>query len=153
MNWDRTESVETFSINFPGIQKEYNALRLPITAISRKQIGTNTWHDILEIIKWSLVQCFLGSFPHVRHDDTAWRKTDKRRAKVAGMSLAIEAVLVEVRGDWKFFGETFGFPKHNTLAGCCWKCECTPDEVPSQVHVRTYIEEETCISCKYICIV
>ena len=41
VNWDRTESVETFSINFQGIQKEYNALRLPITAISRKQIGTN----------------------------------------------------------------------------------------------------------------
>ena len=94
---------------------------------------------------------FLGSFPHVRHDDTAWRKTDKRRAKLAGKSMAIQAVLVEVRGDWKFFDETFGFPKHNTLAGCCWKCECTPNEVPSQVHVGTYIEEETCISCKYIC--
>ena len=40
-----------------------------------------------------------------------------------------QSVLVEVRGDWKFFGETFGFPKHNTKKGCCWLCECTPAQV------------------------
>ena len=129
VNYDRTESVETFSLNVPGIKEPYHTLRLPITAISRKQIGPNSWDDILEVVRWSLTSCFLGLHPHTRHDDTAWRKTDKARAKQAGKSLGTKSVLVEVRGDWKFFGETFGFPKHNTKKGCCWLCECTPAQV------------------------
>ena len=129
VNYDRTESVETFSLNVPGIKEPYHTLRLPITAISRKQIGPNSWDDILEVVRWSLTSCFLGLHPHTRHDDTAWRKTDKARAKQAGTSLGTKSVLVEVRGDWKFFGETFGFPKHNTKKGCCWLCECTPAQV------------------------
>ena len=35
-NWDRTESVETFTLNLPG-NGEYKLLRLPLTAVSRKQ--------------------------------------------------------------------------------------------------------------------
>ena len=129
VNYDRTESVETFSLNVPGIKEPYHTLRLPITAISRKQIGPNSWDDILEVVRWSLTSCFLGLHPHTRHADTAWRRTDKARAKQAGKYLGTKSVLVEVRGDWKFFGETFGFPKHNTKKGCCWLCECTPAQV------------------------
>ena len=127
-NYDRTESVETFSLNLLGVSEPYHTLRLPITAISRKQIGTNTWTDIMEIVSWSLQWCFLGTVPHARHDNTAWRKTDLWRSKQCGKSLGAKSVLVEVRGDWIFFGETFGFPKHNTSRGCCWMCECTPQE-------------------------
>ena len=83
INYDRTESVETFSLNVPGIKEPYHTLRLPITAISRKQIGPNSWDDILEVVRWSLTSCFLGLHPHTRHDDTAWRKTDTARAKQA----------------------------------------------------------------------
>jgi methyl coenzyme M reductase subunit C len=36
---------------------------------------------------------------------------------------------VEVRQDWKFANEVFGFPAHNTVEGCCWACKCTPAEV------------------------
>ena len=127
-NYDRTESVETFSLNLPGIMEPYHTLRLPITAISRKQIGKHTWGDILDKVSWSLQWCFLGVYPWARHDNTAWRKTDWKRCKKCGKSLGIKSVLVEVRGDWKFFGETFGFPKHNLHRGCCWMCECTPQE-------------------------
>ncbi len=129
VNYDRTESVETFSMNLPGQGSEYHTLRLPLTAISRKQISRNTWHDIMEVLRWSLAQCWLGTFPTRRHDASPWQGSDRRRSKCSGQTLGTKAALVEVRGDWKFFGETFGFPKHNTKAGCCWKCQCRPDEV------------------------
>ena len=42
-NYDRTESVGTFSLNIPGIKEPYHTHPLPITATSRKQVGPNTW--------------------------------------------------------------------------------------------------------------
>ena len=68
VNWDRTESVETFSMHLPGQDGEYRSLRLPLTAISRKQVSTNTWYDIMSVFNWSFTQCGAGSLPLIRHD-------------------------------------------------------------------------------------
>ena len=128
-NWDRSESVEVFSLNLPGQDGEYKPLRIPITALSRKQVSTHTWDDILAVVHWSLVQCASGQWPAARHDGRPWRQSDKKRVRKAGQSLGVRAALVEVRGDWKMFGEVFHLPKWNTNAGCCWRCPCTPDQV------------------------
>ena len=129
VNWDRTESVECFSLNMPGQPSRYKSMRLPLTGISRKQIGPNTWDDILAVVAWSLQFCGSGAWPKVRHDNVPWLASDNNRKGKAGNSLGVRAALVESRGDWKYFGEVFHFPKHNTNAGCCWKCTCTPAQV------------------------
>lgn len=129
VNWDRTESVETFSLNFPGLSGDYRNLRMPLTAISRKQVSGNTWRDIMTVLAWSFQHCAAGVFPLHRHDGTPWLPTDRKRMPLAGLPLGFRAALCEIRGDWKFYGETFHFPKWNTKAGICWLCECTPDQV------------------------
>ena len=133
VNWDRTESVETFSLSLPGQTGKYKSLRMPITVVSRKQVSENTWDDILSVVAWSLNHCAAGTRPQQRHDAHAWLESDCHRKKGVGQSvrLGVRGALVEVRGDWKMFGETFHFPKHNTKAGCCWQCTCTPEQVPT----------------------
>ena len=39
-NWDRSETVETLSMNFPGLTGEYRNLRIPVTALSKKMYVT-----------------------------------------------------------------------------------------------------------------
>jgi hypothetical protein len=130
-NWDRSDSVETFSLNLPGQVGKFKPLRLPLTALARKQVSAHTWDDIMEVLSWSLRSCSTGVLPSKRHDGAEWLKSDRARAKAAESgTVGCRAALVEVRGDWKFYGETFRFPKHNTKAGCCWKCPCTPDQAP-----------------------
>ena len=131
VNWDRTESVETFSLNLPGQSGKYKSLRLPITALSRKQVTENTWGDVMEVIAWSLRHCANGTRPTARHDLQPWWLEDATRAKQAHRmpELPFRAALVEVRGDWKMFGEIFHFPKWNTSAGICWRCTCKTQEV------------------------
>ena len=131
VNWDRTESVETFSLHLPGQTGRYKNLRLPLTAISRKQISTNTWYDVMTVFKWSLTHCAAGSLPQSRHDGSHWLASDayRKRLREKTPRLSVRAALCEVCGDWKMFGEIFGVPKHNTKAGCCWRCTCTPEQV------------------------
>ena len=129
-NWDRSESVETFTLNLPGQGGEYKTLRLPLTAISRKQVSEHTWDDIMTVLTWSLTHAASGTWPRNRHDGTQWWKTDAwRKRKSTKVQLGVKGALVEVRGDWKFYAECFHFPKWNTKAGCCWTCGCTPDQV------------------------
>ena len=131
VNWDRTESVETVSLNLPGQAGAHKDLRLPVTGVPHKQFGEHTWDDIMEVVAWSLNHAAANTRPNCRHDNTAWLATDTKRRKLAETSLVLgaRAALVEVRGDWKMFGEVFRFPKHNTKAGCCWLCTCTPEQV------------------------
>lgn len=128
VNWDRTESVETFSLNLPGQIGAFKPLRLPITALSRKQVTENTWTDIMSVIAWSLRHAANGTYPVARHDLEPWQPADAKRAKKASKELGLRAALVEVRGDWKMFGEIFHFPKWNQLAGICWRCTCKPHQ-------------------------
>ena len=52
-NWDRTESVETLSLNLPGQKGRFQAMRLPIFALSKKQMIEETWEDVFELVAWS----------------------------------------------------------------------------------------------------
>ena len=127
-NWDRTESVDTFSLNLPGLTSGYRTLRLPITALSHKQLVAKSWDSIMEVVAWSLQYAAAGCFPKSRHDGDAWLHSDKRRKSMAGNPLGARAALVEVRGDWKFFAECFHMPAWNETAGICWFCRCTREE-------------------------
>jgi hypothetical protein len=138
-NWDRSESAECFTMNFPGQSGEFKPLRLPLTALSRKQISEHTWFDILSVLSWSLRIAAAGVWPVARHDESAFSKADCHRAKQAGQPLGVRAALAEVRGDWKMFGEVFGFPKWNTKAGVCWRCNCRPDQVSGNTNTTQCI--------------
>ena len=109
----------------------------PTAASDRcSRISDHTWDDLMEVIAWSLQHAANGTWPRRRHDGSEFRtdKGDKTRLRKASQpgepeKLGIRAALVEVRGDWKFFGECFKFPKWNTKRGCCWTCKCTPEQV------------------------
>jgi hypothetical protein len=149
-NWDRTESVETVCLDLPGQEGEFDKLRIPLVGLSNKQVTSETWEDIFEVLSWSFGCAGTGNFPASRHDLTAWLPSDKKhglnRRKLAGKPLGAQGALVQVRGDWDFFAKVFNFPKHNTLAGCCWKCNCAPSQVylrSSNTHTRSF-EFEPC---------
>ena len=85
-NWDRTESLQVFSLNLPGLTGDNRTLRIPITALSKKSVATDdTYEDILAVVAWSLQWAALGKHPSCRHDDKAWQRADDWRcvAKVA----------------------------------------------------------------------
>ena len=97
-NWDRTESVEVVSMNLPGQDGQWGPLRIPLVAISKKDVGPNTMDDLMGVIAWSLRYLAAGVWPSSRHDGSA---LDGKRLNKKG-SLGIRGALVEVRGDWLF---------------------------------------------------
>ena len=125
-NWDRSETVETLSMNFPGLIGEYRNLRIPVTALSKKNVCENTWSDIHVVVKWSLEVLATGGWPTCRHDGSAWRKSDGKRTALREIQ---RSCLVEVRADWDWMAKVWGFPPNRFKVGCCWKCTCTPDQV------------------------
>jgi len=104
-------------------------LRLPLTGLSKKNVSENTFDDILAVVTWSLEQLGNGYWPDRRHDGRPWLSTDAKRKKHATQQLGCRGALVEVRGDWKFFKEVFYLPAWNEKAGCCWRCNCTPQQI------------------------
>lgn len=126
-NWDRTQSIEVVSINFPGIEN----LRLPICCINKKFLAKpfDTYDDIMSIVAWSFECLAVGVCPTSRHDGSGWTQQDTKRRKLAGSPIGMKAVLAEVRGDWACFKACFRLPGWNELRGCCWKCQVTPEGI------------------------
>ena len=58
------------------------------------------------------------------------------RPGTQGQTLGVQGVLAEVRGDWKFMKDTFGFPGWNPNSGICWLCDCTPQTLRDVGHER-----------------
>ena len=107
VNWDRTESVETVSLKFPGQPGKYKSLRLPVTSVSHKQFSEHTWDDIMEVVAYSLISCATGCRPRGRHDFREWLASDVKRKKLVAagdLALGVRAALCEACGDWKMFG-------------------------------------------------
>ena len=124
-NWDRTASVETLSLNFPGLPEQFARLRLPIVAIPHASFCEYTWDDVMEVVAESLKCAAAGKFMVRRFDNLPWKPSDTARSKLAGKDMGVKGVLVEARGDWKYFAETFKVPRWNNTEGICWKCNCT----------------------------
>ena len=123
--WDRSESIDVISVSLPGSLK-YKTLRIPLVVLPHSRVCSETWEDLFKIIKWSLIILATGVWPSKRHDGTAWHASDSCRVSARPL---LRGALVEVRQDWKFAAEVFGFPAHNTADGICWTCKCTPQEV------------------------
>ena len=126
-NWDRSQSIEVFSLNFPGFSGENSKLRIPMCVIMKKYVATQqTYDDILAVLAWSFTWASFGQFPAVRHDNSAFEKHEKVRARKSGQKIGCSGFLSELRGDWKMLKEPFAFPGWNTKAGCCFRCNVTP---------------------------
>lgn len=124
-NWDRSQAMDMFTLNMPGLPEASHELRLPIVALNKKFVlADGTFDDICTVIAWSFKQCALGTMPSVRHDGSAWHQTDAKRKRLAGKTFP-RAILAEVRGDWSFYKQCFRFPQHNEVAGICFKCAAT----------------------------
>ena len=142
--WDRNESIDVISLSLPGIDESH--LRIPLVVLPHSRVCPDTWTDVFNIIKWSLTILATGDWPNARHDGSAWNKSDNCRKNARPL---LRGALVEVRQDWKFAAEVFGFPAHNTSEGCCWACRCTPAEVQGFLYIYIYIY--ICYIYIYIC--
>ena len=129
-NYDRTESVFALSLNLPGVGGRWQRMRIPMVVLPKGRVCEETMYDVFEVIAWSLRHLQQGSWPTTRHDGEPWKASDKQRRERQG-PLASRAALVEVRGDWEFYSQVFGFPYHNEKDGICWRCPCKRDEVHS----------------------
>ena len=86
-NWDRSKSVESICMSFPGHQ---SSLRLPIVGIMKDHcLKHHTHDDLMSIISWSYRVALTGKSPSCRHDGTPWAKSDLKagRAKQAGSNM------------------------------------------------------------------
>ena len=129
-NWDRSQSIECFTMSLPGIDGEWENMRMPIWATNKKfLVRHNTFDDVLTVVTWSLRCLAIGVMPSKRHDLSAWLPTDGLRSKQAKTPLPVKAVLCEVRGDWAFMKQCFRLPQSNEIKGCCWRCRVTPDGI------------------------
>ena len=143
VQWERKESIQTLSMNLPGLSGSHRNLRLPLLAFSKKHCSQHTWEDINSVLAWSFRHCALGSWPTERHDGSPWLQSDhaKRRGQVARstqQSVTVRASLCEIRADWPFLAELFRFPTHNYQGGHCWQCCATPTEA-ALIFVALYI--------------
>ena len=108
-------------------------------AFPSKQVGPNTFDHIMEVVAWSFKHLTISVWPSERHGGGDWEASDmgqrkgrhrnpKARCNQQG-KLAIAGCLCMVRCDWKTMKQVFKFPQFNELAGMCFICKCTPDEV------------------------
>ena len=127
-NFDRSESLDVFSISIPGLQGKVRNMRIPLFAVPhRNVIRFDTLDDLMDVLRWSFVHLALGRWPMVRHDNSEFHpKEDRLRMGKAGSSAHLHGFLVECRGDWKQLKDCFRFPQHNELAGICWRCTANP---------------------------
>ena len=120
-NNNRSESIEVFSLDFPGIDN----LRVPMAAVPKKfMLSNNATRDfILQCITESLEKCAVGYCKDV--------------------GSIPKAVLCEVCGDWACFKSVFRLPGWQSKSGCCWKCTMTHAEV-HQVGSRAFWRQPEC---------
>jgi hypothetical protein len=123
--FQKKNSIEVLSWNFLA---HPTANRIPITAISKNHMckcgckGKCTWNAVLQILKWSLMQMFIGVVATQCPFGKLW--TDARKGfgvLPAGLSLGFHALLLQFRGDWPFLRALFHFPAWNQNI-ICWKC-------------------------------
>ena len=128
-NYDRTESCLVMSLNLPGVGGKWARMRIPLVVLPSSHVADETMDGICEVLAWSFRHLQVGCHPSHRHDGTPFRSADGRRGKIAGRPTAVQASLVEVRGDWDWYSKIFHFPYHSELDGVCWLCSCKRCEV------------------------
>lgn len=126
--FDRSESLECFSLSFPHLETsaENKHIRLPLTLLNKSFFlkSGETIHAIFKILCWSFHACLQNYFPTV--DEHGHEHTSNWRRKKAGEELGAFGLLLEIRGDWLCYKQTFGLPNWaEKSCRCCWRCHCT----------------------------
>ena len=129
-NYDRTQSLEVWTVNLPGLLGHSAEFRIPVCVLQKRfMVKHNTADDICSILSWSFQCLAQGVFPKARHDTTSWKPGDTWRKKRAGKKIGLKGCLVEVRGDWKMLQETFRLPSWASKENICWRCSAKPSDV------------------------
>ena len=122
--FDRSESLECFSLSFPHLETsaENKHIRLPLTLLNKSFFlkSGETIHAIFKILCWSFHACLQNYFPTV--DEHGHEHTSNWRRKKAGEELGAFGLLLEIRGDWLCYKQTFGLPNWaEKSCRCCWR--------------------------------
>lgn len=64
-----------------------------------------------------------------RHDGSPWNASDKARKRRSGQAFGFRALLEQVRGDWAWMKQVFGF-KGWRGKEMCWMCRATSADGP-----------------------
>jgi hypothetical protein len=84
--------------------------------------GWCTWFPVLQFIHWVFANLSRGTYPHDRHDGSAFGENDTYFASLAGKPLKMKAALVDLKGDWQEFCERLGFPTWQSGTRPCFCC-------------------------------
>ena len=129
-NYDRSQTLECISLNFPGLLPPNGTLRIPLCCIPKHWcIKGVTLSKMLGILSLSFIHLANCTWPSARHDGSFWHPGDKKRSTFNGKALPFTAFLLEVRGDWAMRKEVFQFHGWRDKQGCCHLCLCKPIEI------------------------
>ncbi|CAE7778726.1 unnamed protein product [Symbiodinium sp. CCMP2592] len=124
VKYDRSESLEVVTMNFPHVGGAWASMRIPLTALYKGHMVKNSSLDgIMRVLTWSLTCLAEGVYPS--HGPDGEELTGKR-AKLAGKTLQ-KALLVEVRGDWSAFKSAFRLPGWAERVSCCYRCSANKE--------------------------
>ena len=122
-NFDRSESLESVCLNFPGSAAN-RTMRIPVTAITKRHLlKQQSFDEILEVVAWSFRCLSEGKYPTCRHDGSDFNKWDAKRKRLASNPLGACGLLVQARGDWKMYKDTFRLPGWQDKGNCCYRCK------------------------------
>ena len=114
------DSVNVISWNSLVGVGETKHKRFVFTLLKQSQMKENceTWDALWKVFAWSINVLLSGKSP-----TTDWLDRDIE----GGMPLAddFSGCMVQMRGDWAFYCETLGFPRHNEVANMCWICNAS----------------------------
>ena len=79
----------------------------------------STLNAIFRVISWSLNAMLAGKTPEV----------DEQGCQLNGGGQVLagrwSAATIQVRGDWQFYSQAFGFPTWRSNDNCCWLCKAS----------------------------
>ena len=123
------KTIEVMSWNILSIP---DSERFPFVVIEKQFCckcgcgGRHTLEPFLQVFCWSMRALIEGVWPKHRHDREPWSKTDAWRQKQDG-PLPAHAVVAQIRGDWAYYKQLFGFPAWSNRC-ICWLCPANKDE-------------------------
>ena len=96
--------------------------RFVITFIRKSVYTKATLDRIMEIVAWSFNTMAKGTPPAF---DWSGRPLPSSSSSSTTLAGPYTGVLCQVRGDWQFYGELFGFPAWNGALRMCWMCRAS----------------------------
>ena len=81
--------------------------------------------DLMGVLAWSLRYLAAGIWPSSRHDGSALDGKRLKKARRPGHQRST----CGSKGRLAVLADVLNFPRHNSKAGCCWRCHTTPSEV------------------------